>query len=74
LGETSSASGGVWSTPVFFYPDGSTSAAAMLLKNDAGRCIEIRLRGLTGVARICEITSPENYTGELNPQQEHIEE
>ncbi|MCL2742790.1 MAG: prepilin-type N-terminal cleavage/methylation domain-containing protein [Planctomycetaceae bacterium] len=74
LGETASATGGVWSTPIFFYPDGTTSAAAMLLKNASGRCIEIRLRAVTGVTRICGITSAENYIGELNSLQEQTGE
>ena len=66
LGETSSTDGTVWSTPIFFYPDGSTSTAAILLKNDAGRCIEIRLRGLTGTSMATEIKTTNDYIGELD--------
>jgi len=66
LGETSSTDGTVWSTPIFFYPDGSTSTAAILLKNAAGRCIEIRLRGLTGTSTATEIKMVTDYLGELD--------
>ena len=65
-GETSGSDGYVWSTPIFFYPDGTTSAAAVLLKNDRGRCIEVRLRGLTGIAKISEMSSVDTYSGELD--------
>ena len=65
LGETAGSEGTAWSTPVFFYPDGSTSTAAVLLKNGAERCIEARLRGLTGTSRITRIFHTTNYTGEL---------
>ena len=62
VGETSG-----WSSPIFFYPDGSTSTAAMLLRNESGRCIEIRLRGLTGATMAAEIVLTSDYAGELEP-------
>jgi len=67
LGEMSSAGGVAWSTPIFFYPDGSSSTAAVLLKNEMGRCIEIRLRGLTGSGTLMPIVLTTEYAGELNP-------
>ena len=67
LGETPSANGKTWSVPIFFYPDGSTSTAAVLLKNENGRCIEVRLRGLTGTGRATGITLVTDYAGELVP-------
>lgn len=67
LGETGSRSGSLWSAPVFFYPDGATSTAAFLLKSERGRCVEIRLRGLTGSVKIFEATTVNAYTGELTP-------
>jgi hypothetical protein len=70
LGETTCSDGKIWSVPIFFYPDGTTSAAAVLLKNDRGRCIEIRLRGLTGIGKVTEMNSVENYAGELNAARE----
>ena len=67
MGETAGADNRTaWSTPIFFYPDGSTSTAAILLKNEAGRCIEVRLRGLTGTGTATGIISTTDYTGELN--------
>ena len=67
LGETPGTDGKAWSVPIFFYPDGSTSTAAVLLKNENGRCIEVRLRGLTGTGRATGITLTTDYVGELEP-------
>jgi len=67
-GETRARDGTLWSAPVFFFPDGTTSTAATLLKNQSNRCLEVRLRGLTGTTSTGSITFPENYTGELNPE------
>ncbi|MCL2710974.1 MAG: prepilin-type N-terminal cleavage/methylation domain-containing protein [Planctomycetaceae bacterium] len=65
-GETMGTNG-MWSSPIFFYPDGSSTTATMLLKNEAGRCIEVRLRGLTGTSMVTEITMASDYVGELLP-------
>ena len=65
LGETPGGDGKAWSVPIFFYPDGSTSTAAVLLKNENGRCIEVRLRGLTGTGKATGITLTRDYVGEL---------
>jgi len=43
--------------PLQFYPDGSTSTARVVLKNQYDRCIEVSLRGLTGVATVGEVFS-----------------
>jgi prepilin-type N-terminal cleavage/methylation domain-containing protein len=66
LGETAAADGMTWSSPIFFYPDGTTSTAAVLLKNTSGRCYEVRLRGLTGTGTLTEVTTTDAYVGELN--------
>lgn len=42
-------------TPIEFYPDGGTSSARVVLKNDYDRCIEVALRGLTGAASAGEV-------------------
>lgn len=39
-------------TSLFFYPDGSTSTGRVVLQNEHDRCIEVSLRGLTGVATV----------------------
>jgi len=67
LGEMTGAEGKAWSAPIFFYPDGSTSTAAILLKNKAGRCIEVRLRGLTGTGAVTPVFLTTEYTGQLLP-------
>ncbi len=67
LGQRAGGDGFEWSAPLFFYPDGTTSSAAVLLKNEAGQCIEVRLRGLTGIGKATNLTSEEEYVGELDP-------
>lgn len=39
-----------WSSPIFFYPDGTTSDARLVLANPYDNRITVRLRGLTGMA------------------------
>ncbi|MDR1480733.1 MAG: prepilin-type N-terminal cleavage/methylation domain-containing protein [Planctomycetaceae bacterium] len=65
LGETGSGDK-TWSTPIFFYPDGTCSTAALLLKNVNGQFVEIRLRGMTGLTKVTETFTPNEYTGELD--------
>jgi len=48
-----------WSAPVFFYPDGSTSAASLLLKSGKEMYRRATLRALTGVARASDLLSRE---------------
>jgi Tfp pilus assembly protein FimT len=48
------AQGQPWSTPILFYPDGTTSSARVLLANEHGAQIIVQLRGLTGVATLVE--------------------
>ncbi|MEW4455853.1 prepilin-type N-terminal cleavage/methylation domain-containing protein [Bremerella sp. JC817] len=43
-----------WSHPVLFYPDGTTSDATVYLRGDGGTMTSVKLRGLTGIARIME--------------------
>ena len=48
-----------WSEPILFYPDGTTSTARLVLKNEYDRCIELSLRGLTGVVTVGDTYSAE---------------
>jgi len=48
-----------WSAPIFFYPDGTTSAASLLVKNGKGLYRRATLRALTGVARASALLSRE---------------
>lgn len=43
-----------WSSPVLFYPDGTTSDAVIYLRSESGTILTVKLRGLTGIARIVE--------------------
>ncbi|MGL4943405.1 MAG: pilus assembly FimT family protein [Thermoguttaceae bacterium] len=66
FGEGAGSDGKLWSAPVLFFPDGSSSTAAVLLKGDSGRCLEVRLRGINGATTICPMTSADEYVGEMN--------
>lgn len=46
-----------WSDPIFFYPDGTTSDARLMLINDYRSVIELVLRGLTGTVTVSEPVS-----------------
>ncbi len=46
-----------WSAPVLFYPDGTATSAEVTLANQTGSYVSIRLRGLTGVARVGDVLS-----------------
>lgn len=48
-----------WSSPIFFYPDGTTSNTHVVLANERGQAIVVTLRGLTGLSLPSEITSIE---------------
>jgi hypothetical protein len=50
---------GQWSSPVFFYADGTTSTARLLLANSRQLHIVVTLRGLTGVSQVSDLLSPE---------------
>lgn len=48
-----------WAEPVFFQPDGTTSTATVRLKNKNGRCLELTLRGMTGVVLVGDVFAEE---------------
>lgn len=41
-----------WSRPILFYPDGTASDATVYLRGEGGTLTSVKLRGLTGIARI----------------------
>ncbi len=53
--------GSTWSTPIVFFPDGSSSAATLVLQNDVPQYLRITLRSLTGVARASAVLTREEY-------------
>lgn len=55
-----------WSRPILFYPDGSTSDAFVVVGSPQQRGIRIDLRGLTGTAKVSEISSIDQLVSE-NP-------
>ncbi len=50
---------GGWSSQILFHPDGSTSAASVLLKNERDVYQRVTLRALTGIGRASELLSQE---------------
>jgi prepilin-type N-terminal cleavage/methylation domain-containing protein len=46
---------GPWSQPILFNPDGTTSDASLLLKNDRQITIRVTLRGLTGISQTTDV-------------------
>ncbi|MEX2142846.1 MAG: prepilin-type N-terminal cleavage/methylation domain-containing protein [Pirellulales bacterium] len=52
--------GGAEAAPqIFFYPDGTTSTAQVMLANKHDRFVKVFLRGLTGVPRVGDLVSAE---------------
>lgn len=50
------------SRPILFYPDGTTSDARVVLKSEDGSLKMVKLRGLTGVAKIADVESAEELS------------
>ena len=48
-----------WSEPILFYPDGTSSTARLILRSEYDRCVDLSLRGLTGVVHVSD-----PYSGE----------
>jgi hypothetical protein len=48
-----------WSQPVYFYPDGTTSDARVLLKNEHELYVMVDLRGLTGITSVSDVLTAE---------------
>jgi len=57
------AADGSRSQPIFFYPDGSTSTAYVIVKNERDSYVRVSLRGLTGVANATDLLAAD----ELSP-------
>jgi prepilin-type N-terminal cleavage/methylation domain-containing protein len=49
----------MWSAPIYFYPDGTSSSARLQICNDRNLVIELMLRGMTGVVKVGDITAAE---------------
>jgi prepilin-type N-terminal cleavage/methylation domain-containing protein len=55
---TAGEEGGAEAAPqIFFYPDGTTSTAQVMLANQHDRFVKVLLRGLTGVPRVGDVVS-----------------
>jgi len=47
-----------WSRPVLFYPDGSTSTAAITLWDQTHGKVIVKIRGITGDVTVSEVMAP----------------
>jgi type II secretory pathway pseudopilin PulG len=56
-----------WSQPILFYPDGTSSQAAITLANKRGEAVQVRLRKLTGLTSVSDITTVEALAAEELP-------
>lgn len=63
LNQEAGAAASGWSSPIYFYPDGTTSNASVAIANDRGLFVLLVLRGLTGV-----VTVSDRLTAEELPQ------
>lgn len=54
-----SSGGGAWSRPILFYPDGVSSDAWLVVADEHNSAIRVELRGLTGLAVIGDLTTPD---------------
>ena len=45
-----------WGVPIYFFPDGTSSNAEFVLRNDADQFVSLYLRGLTGTSRVGRVT------------------
>ena len=61
LAGAAASSDGGWSPPITFYPDGTTTDAAVIIANADGQRVRVTLRGLTGISRASEVA------GEVTP-------
>ncbi len=48
-----------WSSPILFYPDGTTSNAAVVLSHPQHGQVTIKLRGITGEASVGQVEAPQ---------------
>jgi prepilin-type N-terminal cleavage/methylation domain-containing protein len=49
----------LWSSPIFFYPDGTSSTARLLMMNRRSRYVMVSVRGLTGVVLVSDLLTEE---------------
>src|SRR6185436_11898699 len=55
--------GGEWSKTILFYPDGVSSDAWLVVADEHQSAIRVELRGLTGLAVLGDLTTPDEAQG-----------
>ncbi|MFV1964354.1 MAG: Tfp pilus assembly protein FimT/FimU [Pirellulaceae bacterium] len=48
-----------FSSPIFFYPDGTTSTARLVIANHRQRQVTLTIRGVTGIVEVSEMVTGE---------------
>jgi Tfp pilus assembly protein FimT len=61
--QTQSESADGWGQPLLFYPDGTTSTAAVTIGSEAVGRVVVLIRGLTGEVTVTEVLAPESGGG-----------
>ena len=51
--------GSAWAEPILFFPDGSSSSASLVIKNQNDLVLRLTLRDLTGLGRASEVMTDE---------------
>jgi len=51
-----------WSAPILFFPDGTTSTASLLLRNQQKQHQRATLRALTGIGRASKVLTKKQLT------------
>jgi type II secretory pathway pseudopilin PulG len=58
---------GDWSDPIFFYADGSTSDARLVVASDRNSAMRLQLRGVTGSVTVDDNVTGATIAGQGNP-------
>ncbi len=51
-----------WGTPIYFFPDGTSSSARLVLTNSDGQTVSVYLRGLTGVSQVGPVIAADDLS------------
>jgi prepilin-type N-terminal cleavage/methylation domain-containing protein len=57
-----------WGMPIYFFPDGTSSTAQVMLMNDFDEAVRIYLRGLTGLVRVGNVETSNTWDAGGGPR------
>ena len=55
--EVGTTTGATWSTPILFYPDGSSTTAEIIIEDQLGNRTSVQIRGITGQVNVVVLPS-----------------